>query len=290
MNSSEQDDERQLAAPLLSDSLEKTMSLKQAALLREYRKHKVTDNEHGPEETKFESLHRENKQPTPKRKSPSATSSLEEHKIIRESATTEYYDPHRDSFDRNHPAKKHYIKREAFTEDSDMPVIVVPRARPVELTPVREVENSPVAVEVTGMLNHRGRAYTNPWHQEEEIMTDRQTVIYIMMNFGLAFILVTAVDGDTSTAPCAYILKQWLIILSLILASNSLLTIYGIDVQRKPVCQRKTHQVLKVAIYMATVGWLFRGIHLYFGDGITCKKEAPLLCFTMFVSLLLGGI
>lgn len=73
-------------------------------------------------------------------------------------------------------------------------------------------------------------------------MTDNQTVVYILMNFGLSFLLITAVNNNaTSTQRCAYTLKQWIIVFALILATNSLCTIYGIDIQRKPVCQRNIH-------------------------------------------------
>jgi hypothetical protein len=205
--------------------------------------------------------------------------------VVREVATTEYFDPNRNSFDQSHPPKKHYIKREMLIDDGDGPVVVVPRARNAQLTPVREVE-SPIG----GVLNHQGRSYVNPWNQEEEIMTDNQTVIYILMNFGLAFLLVTAVNNNSATATCAITLKQWIVVFALILATNSLLTIYGIDIQKKSLFQRKVHQVLKILCYTATVGWLLRGVDLYSIDGITCRQQAPWLCFTMLATLLIGAI
>jgi hypothetical protein len=109
------------------------------------------------------------------------------------------------------------------------------------------------------------------------------------MNFGLAVLLITAVNNNVNT-PCAFPLKQWLIVFSLILASNSLLTIYGIDIQKKPVCERKLYSTLKLGCYLASVGWLLRGLDLYFRDGVTCRQEAPWLCYTMLVTLILGCV
>lgn len=56
-------------------------------------------------------------------------------------------------------------------------------------------------------VNHRGIPYVNPWHTEEEIMSDKQTVLYIFLNFGLAVLLVTAVNTNNSNAVCATKLK-----------------------------------------------------------------------------------
>jgi hypothetical protein len=62
-------------------------------------------------------------------------------------------------------------------------------------------------------------------------MTNNQTVIYVLLNFGLALILLSAVNSNVDTQ-CAVQLKYWLVIFALILAGNSLIQVTGIDIER----------------------------------------------------------
>lgn len=80
-------------------------------------------------------------------------------------------------------------------------------------------------------MNIRGTPYINPWNYEEEITADNSTVIYIITNFVVALLLITAVNNNNNVnEPCAFALKQWLTVFSLILTSNSLVAIYGIGI------------------------------------------------------------
>jgi hypothetical protein len=79
-------------------------------------------------------------------------------------------------------------------------------------------------------MNIRGTPYMNPWNEDEEIMADNSTVLYIIMNFVIALLLITAVNNNNVNQPCAFPLKQWLTVFSLILTSNSLVAIYGIGI------------------------------------------------------------
>ena len=57
--------------------------------------------------------------------------------------------------------------------------------------------------------------YVNPFEAQEEIFTDNQTVMYVLMNFGMAIILLVAVNSNIDAA-CASDLKYWLVIFAMI--------------------------------------------------------------------------
>ena len=67
---------------------------------------------------------------------------------------------------------------------------------------------------------------------DDEInMTSTQTVIFVLLNFCLAVILIIAVNCNM-LAPCGNEMKYWLIVFSLILALGSLVAVVGMDIER----------------------------------------------------------
>jgi len=67
---------------------------------------------------------------------------------------------------------------------------------------------------------------------DDEInMTNTQTVIFVILNFSLALILVIAVNCNM-LASCGKEMKYWLIVFSLIMALGSLVAVVGMDIER----------------------------------------------------------
>lgn len=120
-------------------------------------------------------------------------------------------------------------------------------------------------------------------------MTSTQAVIFVILNFCMAVILLVAVNCSIGV-PCGVPMKFWLIIFSMILAIGSLVSVFGMDIDRKPRLIRRVHQWCKLAQYLTSVGWLFYGNFLAFIDGDTCPRELPWLSMTMMVTLLFGWI
>ena len=56
------------------------------------------------------------------------------------------------------------------------------------------------------------------------------------------------------------------------------------------MCERKFHGSMKILSYAMIICWLIRGVDIYFRHGLACKKEAPTLCFTMLITLIIGSI
>jgi hypothetical protein len=56
------------------------------------------------------------------------------------------------------------------------------------------------------------------------------------------------------------------------------------------MCERKFHGSMKILSYAMIICWLINGFDIYFRHGLACKKEAPTLCFTMLVTLIIGSI
>lgn len=104
------------------------------------------------------------------------------------------------------------------------------------------------------------------------------------MNFSVAAILLVAVNTNLSVS-CAPILKYWLITLALIISSNCLLQVFGIDIRRKPRLTQKIFTISKIVQFLAAVAWLCYGHYLYFSFGSQCRTVAPLLTYTMLASL-----
>ena len=62
-------------------------------------------------------------------------------------------------------------------------------------------------------------------------MTSAQTVLFVVLNFSLAVILLVAVNCNMDVA-CGMEMKAWLIIFSMILALGSLIAVLGMDIDR----------------------------------------------------------
>ena len=62
-------------------------------------------------------------------------------------------------------------------------------------------------------------------------MTNAQTVLFVILNFSMAVILLVAVNCNLQY-PCGAEMKYWLIIFSLILALGSLISVMGMDIDR----------------------------------------------------------
>jgi heme O synthase-like polyprenyltransferase len=75
---------------------------------------------------------------------------------------------------------------------------------------------------------------------EDELFTQNQAVMYVVINFAVATILLVTVNTNINTLACAPVMKQWLLSLALILSAGSLLTVYGIDIRYKS----QVHQTL----------------------------------------------
>jgi len=88
------------------------------------------------------------------------------------------------------------------------------------------------------IINGMGRTYVNPNMVGEQQMdfTDVQTVLYVLMNFGLSVILIVTVNSNLE-GPCDATIKYWLLMFALVLAINSLIQVYGIGLVYKPVSQ-----------------------------------------------------
>ena len=120
-------------------------------------------------------------------------------------------------------------------------------------------------------------------------MTSAQTVLFVVLNFSLAVILLVAVNCNMDIA-CGMEMKAWLIIFSMILALGSLIAVLGMDIDRQPRLMRKLHSACKLAQYLCSVVWLLYGNYLAFLDGDTCPRELPWLSTTMMVTLFFGWI
>jgi hypothetical protein len=57
---------------------------------------------------------------------------------------------------------------------------------------------------------------------EDELFTQNQAIMYVLMNFAVAAMLLVAVNTNLRVS-CAPALKYWLITLALIISSSSLL-------------------------------------------------------------------
>ena len=67
---------------------------------------------------------------------------------------------------------------------------------------------------------------------DDEInMTNTQTVLFVILNFCMAVILIVSVNCNM-LASCGTEMKYWLIFFSLILALGSLVAVLGMDVER----------------------------------------------------------
>jgi len=82
-----------------------------------------------------------------------------------------------------------------------------------------------------GATNYLGQSYRDMRLDDEINMTSTQTVIFVLLNFCLAVILIIAVNCNM-LAPCGNEMKYWLIVFSLILALGSLVAVVGMDIER----------------------------------------------------------
>ena len=65
------------------------------------------------------------------------------------------------------------------------------------------------------------------------------------MNFALSFLLLVAVNSNLDSAYGLEV-KAWLIGFSMILAFGSLISVFGIDIERQTRVRRKIHGVCKL--------------------------------------------
>ena len=79
--------------------------------------------------------------------------------------------------------------------------------------------------------NYRGHGYRDMRLDDEINMTNTQTVLFVILNFCMAVILIVAVNCNM-LAPCGTEMKYWLIFFSLILALGSLVAVLGMDIER----------------------------------------------------------
>ena len=107
------------------------------------------------------------------------------------------------------------------------------------------------------------RHYVNPSHMEEELFTYNQAILYVLMNFSVAAILLVAVNSNLNVG-CAPVLKYWLITLALLISASSLLQVFGIDIRHKPLLTQKIYTISKVTQFLCSVAWLCYGHYVFF--------------------------
>ena len=76
-----------------------------------------------------------------------------------------------------------------------------------------------------------GRPYRGLRLDEDINMSNVQTVLFVVLNFAMAVILLVAVNCNMEY-PCGAEMKYWLIVFSIILALGSLVSVMGIDIDR----------------------------------------------------------
>ena len=134
-----------------------------------------------------------------------------------------------------------------------------------------------------------GHPYRDLRLDEDINMTNAQTVLFVILNFSMAVMLLVAVNCNMQN-PCGSEMKYWLIIFSLVLALGSLVAVMGMDIDRQRRLMRQIHNGCKLIQYLISVGWLLYGNYIAFIDGDTCPRELPWLSMTMMVTLFFGWI
>lgn len=134
-----------------------------------------------------------------------------------------------------------------------------------------------------------GHPYRDFRLDEDINMTNTQSILFVILNFSMAIILLVAVNCSIKV-PCGTEMKYWLIVLSLVLALGSLVAVFGMDIERQPAIKRKIHSALKFAQYLTSVAWLLYGNYVAFIDGDTCPRQLPYLSMTMMIALFFGWI
>ena len=76
-----------------------------------------------------------------------------------------------------------------------------------------------------------GHAYRDFRLDEELNLTSTQSVLFVLLNFSLAVILLVAVNCNLEVE-CGAEMKYWMIIFSMILAIGSLIAVFGMDIDR----------------------------------------------------------
>ena len=137
--------------------------------------------------------------------------------------------------------------------------------------------------------NYLGHAYRDIRLDEDLNMTNTQSVLFVLLNFSLAVILLVAVNCNLEIE-CGMEMKSWLIMFSMVLALGSLIAVFGMDIDRQPRLMRKIHAGGKLVQYLTSVGCLLVGNYIAFIDGETCPKELPWLSMTMMVTLFFGWV
>lgn len=132
------------------------------------------------------------------------------------------YDPKKEGLELNHPS---FANQPRPQQQQALNRSTTHRSQ--NLSPIPEAQRQPRSAT-------RAR-YTNPSMIEDELFTQNQAILYVLMNFAVATILLVAVNANIKSVACAPIMKQWLISLALILSANSLLQVFGIDIRRKPL-------------------------------------------------------
>ena len=134
-----------------------------------------------------------------------------------------------------------------------------------------------------------GHGYRDLRLDEDINMTNAQAVLFVTLNFSLAVILLVAVNCNMEV-PCGLEMKMWLIVFSMVLALGSLVSVLGMDIDRKPRLTRQIHAACKLAQYFTSVSWLFYGNYVAFIDDDTCPRELPWLSMVMMITLFFGWI
>lgn len=120
-------------------------------------------------------------------------------------------------------------------------------------------------------VNYMGHAYRDIRLDDDINMTSTQSVLFVLLNFCLAVILLVAVNCNLQVE-CGSEMKYWLIVFSMVLALGSLVSVMGMDIDRQPRLLRRIHSGCKLAQYLTSVTWLLYGNYIAFVDGDTCPR------------------
>ena len=89
-------------------------------------------------------------------------------------------------------------------------------------------------------MNYMGHRYRDMRLDEDLPLTNFQAIVFIILNFTMALILIVAVNCNMDIA-CGLEMKQWLIVFAMILGLGSLVSVVGLDIDRQPRLKRQMY-------------------------------------------------